>query len=40
MAQAWHGPTLADHTLDFGPLALIAPLLQQLDIASMGRASS
>src|SRR3954453_2610802 len=35
MAPAWHGPTLADHTLDFGPLALIAPLLQQLDIAAI-----
>ena len=33
MADAWHGPTLNDHTLDFGPLALIAPLLQRLDIA-------
>jgi hypothetical protein len=33
MADAWHGPTLTDQTLDFGPLALIAPLLQQLDIA-------
>ena len=35
MAQAWHGPTLADETLDFGPLALIAPLLQRLDIAGI-----
>jgi transposase len=35
MADAWHGPTLADHTLDFGPLALIAPLLQRLDIAGI-----
>src|SRR6185295_3953841 len=35
MAPAWHGPTLADHTLDFGPLALIAPLLQRLDIADI-----
>jgi transposase len=35
MAQAWHGPTLADHTLDFGPLALIAPLLQRLDVAAI-----
>jgi hypothetical protein len=33
MADAWHGPTLSDETLDFGPLALIAPLLQRLDIA-------
>jgi transposase len=35
MADAWHGPTLDDHTLDFGPLALIAPLLQRLDIAAL-----
>jgi hypothetical protein len=35
MAHAWHGPTLADHTLPFGPLALIAPLLQRLDIAAI-----
>lgn len=35
MAQAWHGPALNDHTLDFGPLALILPLLQRLDIASL-----
>jgi transposase len=33
MADAWHGPTLSDETLDFGPLALIAPLLERLDIA-------
>src|ERR1700738_2525426 len=33
MADAWHGPTLTDETRLFGPLALIAPLLQQLDIA-------
>jgi hypothetical protein len=35
MAQAWHGPTLADDTLHFGPLALIAPLLHRLDIAAI-----
>ena len=35
MAQPWHGPTLADDTLNFGPLALIAPLLQRLDIAAI-----
>jgi transposase len=35
MADAWHGPTVNDHTLNFGPLALIAPLLQRLDIASI-----
>jgi transposase len=33
MADAWHGPILNDNTLSFGPLALIAPLLQRLDIA-------
>src|SRR5262245_25104083 len=33
MADAWHGPTLSDETLAFGPLALIAPLLQRLDVA-------
>src|SRR3954464_11868974 len=33
MADAWHGPTLTDETLAFGPLALIALLLQRLDIA-------
>ena len=35
MAPAWHGPTLSDDTLNFGPLALIAPLLQRLDIAAI-----
>jgi transposase len=35
MALAWHGPALNDHTLDFGPLALILPLLQRLDIAHL-----
>src|SRR3954454_7050368 len=33
MADAWLGPTGTDNTLDLGPLALIAPLLQRLDIA-------
>src|SRR5580693_8393112 len=33
MAPARHGPTLANDTINFGPLALIAPLLQRLDIA-------
>ncbi len=33
MADAWHGPTLNDQTLAFGPLALIAPLLDRLEIA-------
>lgn len=35
MADAWHGPSLTDRTLDFGPLALIVPLLQRLDIAAI-----
>jgi uncharacterized protein DUF4277 len=35
MAQAWHGPTLADDTCHLGPLALIAPLLQRLDVAAI-----
>jgi hypothetical protein len=35
MADAWHGPTLSDETLAFGPLALIAPLLERLDIAAL-----
>jgi hypothetical protein len=35
MADAWHGPTLNDDTLTFGPLALITPLLQRLEIAAM-----
>jgi hypothetical protein len=35
MAPAWLGQTLADGTLHFGPLALIAPLLQRLDIAAI-----
>jgi hypothetical protein len=35
MADAWHGPTLGDDTLAFGPLTLIAPLLQRLDIAPL-----
>ena len=34
MALAWQGPTLGDDTLSFGPLALIAPLLQRLDVAA------
>jgi hypothetical protein len=35
MAPAWHGPILADNTLQFGPLALIVPVLQRLDIAAI-----
>jgi hypothetical protein len=32
-ADAWRGPALTDETADFGPLALIAPPLQRLDVA-------
>jgi hypothetical protein len=32
MADVWRGPTLTDETVGFGPLALIAPLLQRLDV--------
>lgn len=35
MASAWQGPTLNDTTRAFGPLALIAPLLEQLDVAAL-----
>ena len=35
MAQAWHGPTLTDDTRHLGPLALIAPLVQRLDVAAI-----
>jgi hypothetical protein len=35
MAQAWHGPTLADDTRHLGHLALLAPLLQRLDVAAI-----
>jgi hypothetical protein len=35
MADAWYGATLRDETRAFRPLALIAPLLQRLDIASI-----
>src|SRR5262245_16764057 len=35
MAQTSHGPTVPDDTLHFGPLALIAPLLQRLDITAI-----
>src|SRR5262245_15142305 len=34
MALAWQGPTLGDATLAFGPLPLVAPLLQRLDVAA------
>jgi hypothetical protein len=35
MADSWLGPTLTDETLTFGSLALIAPLLQRLDLAAI-----
>jgi transposase len=35
MARAWLAPPANDTTLAFGPLALIAPLLEHLDIASI-----
>ena len=35
MADVWHGPTLTDQSRLFGPLALIAPLLQRLDVAAI-----
>jgi Domain of unknown function (DUF4277) len=35
MADVWHGPTLDDQTLTFGPLALIAPPLPRLDVAAI-----
>lgn len=35
MALAWQGPTLTDKTLACGPLPLIVPLLQRLDIATI-----
>ena len=35
MALAWQDSTVADQTRAFGPLALIAPLLQRLGVASI-----
>src|SRR6202051_1688994 len=35
MADTWLVPPLTDETLPFGPLALIAPLLQRLDLAAI-----
>ena len=35
MALAWQDVTVADQTRAFGPLALIAPLLQRLGVASI-----
>jgi hypothetical protein len=35
MADAWLAPTTSENTLAFGPLALIAPLLQRLDLTAL-----
>jgi hypothetical protein len=35
MALAWHDASVADHTLAFGPLALVVPLLQRFGIADI-----
>src|ERR1700722_8372530 len=35
MALAWHDAPVADQTRAFGPLALIAPLLQRFGIADI-----
>jgi len=35
MAIAWQGAELADEILNLGPLALIHPLLQRLDVAGV-----
>jgi hypothetical protein len=35
MATAWLAPTTSENTLAFGPLALVAPLLQRLDLAAL-----
>lgn len=35
MAIAWQGAALADEILNLGPLALIQPLLQRLDVANV-----
>src|SRR5262245_25378912 len=35
MAQTWHGPTVPDHTLHFGPPALIAPPPQPLGLRAL-----
>ena len=35
MAVAWHGGTVADEIVDLGPVALIHPLLQRLDVAGV-----
>jgi transposase len=35
MAIAWHGATVADEIVDLGPVALIHPLLQRLDVAGV-----
>src|SRR5215471_1094802 len=35
MALVWHGAARADEVVNLGPLALIQPLLDQLDIATV-----
>jgi transposase len=35
MAIAWYGAPLADEILNLGPLALLQPLLQQIDVAGV-----
>ena len=35
MAIAWYGAPLADEILNLGPLALLRPLLQQIDVAGV-----
>jgi Domain of unknown function (DUF4277)/Transposase DDE domain len=35
MAIAWHAPATTDRVLNLGPLALIQPLLQRLDVAGI-----
>ena len=35
MAIAWQGAALTDEILNLGPLALIQPLLQRLDVAGV-----
>ena len=35
MTLAWHGTARAEEVINLGPLALIQPLLDQLDIASI-----
>jgi hypothetical protein len=35
MALTWHGSALADEVVPLGPLALVRPLLDQLDVAAL-----